>query len=161
MSDTNTATETPTKEPMPLSTVDIMKVLAHRYPLLLVDKILEIVPQKRIVGLKNVTANEPFFTGHFPEVPIMPGVLVLESMAQTGGVLLMREFPDRNEKLVVFTGVERAKFRRPVVPGDQLRLEVDVLVWRHSAGKMQGRAFVDGKLACEATISCQVVPRSR
>jgi len=161
MSETNVVAEVAAAEPTQLSNVDIRKVLAHRYPLLLVDRILEIIPQKRIVGLKNVTANEPYFTGHFPEVPIMPGVLVLEAMAQTGGVLLMREFPDRDEKLVVFTGVERAKFRRAVVPGDQLRIEVDVLVFRHSAGKMAGKAFVDGKLACEATISCQIVPRSR
>ncbi|MBV9669411.1 MAG: 3-hydroxyacyl-ACP dehydratase FabZ [Acidobacteriales bacterium] len=161
MSETNVIPEPMEAVQTQLTTVEIMKVLAHRYPLLLVDRIIDIVPQKRIVSIKNVTANEPFFTGHFPEVPIMPGVLVLESMAQTGGVLLMREFPDRDEKLVVFTGVERAKFRRPVVPGDQLRIEVDVLVWRHSAGKMAGKAFVDGKLACEATISCQVVPRGR
>ncbi|GAC1659585.1 MAG: 3-hydroxyacyl-ACP dehydratase FabZ [Acidobacteriaceae bacterium] len=142
-----------------LSTVEIMKLLPHRYPLLLVDRVLEIIPEKRIVAIKNVTANEPFFTGHFPEVPIMPGVLVVEAMAQTGGVLLMREIPDRDKKLVVFTSIERAKFRRPIVPGDQLRIEVNVLVWRRSAGKMEGKAYVDGKVACEATITCQVVSK--
>jgi 3-hydroxyacyl-[acyl-carrier-protein] dehydratase len=160
MNDTTVSVESTTSAASSqLSTVEIMKLLPHRYPLLLVDRVLEIVPEKRIVAIKNVTANEPFFTGHFPEVPIMPGVLVVEAMAQTGGVLLMREIPDREKKLVVFTSIERAKFRRPIVPGDQLRIEVDVLVWRRSAGKMEGKAYVDGKVACEATISCQVVSK--
>jgi 3-hydroxyacyl-[acyl-carrier-protein] dehydratase len=137
--------------------VEIMRVLPHRYPLLLIDRVLEIEPKKRIVALKNVTVNEPFFTGHFPEYPIMPGVLIVEAIAQAGGALLLTEVPDRAGKLMVFTSIERAKFRKPVTPGDQLRIEVNVIVWRSTAVKMEGRAFVDGKLACEATVSCQLV----
>jgi 3-hydroxyacyl-[acyl-carrier-protein] dehydratase len=140
---------------------EIMGFLPHRYPFLLIDRIVEFEPAKRVVALKNVTFNEPFFQGHFPGYPIMPGVLVVEAMAQAGGMLMMAEMPDREKKLVVFTGIERAKFRRPVTPGDQLRIEVDVLSFRPRAGRMQGKAFVDGKLACEATLTCQVVPRMR
>jgi 3-hydroxyacyl-[acyl-carrier-protein] dehydratase len=113
------------------------------------------------VAIKNVTINEPFFQGHFPGYPIMPGVLVVEAMAQAGGIIIMHELPDRAQKLVVFTGIERAKFRRPVTPGDQLRIEVDVLSFRPRAGRIEGKAYVDGKLACEATLTCQVVPRAR
>src|SRR5450759_4905576 len=105
---------------------DILRILPHRFPMLLVDRIIHITRTKRIVAIKNVTINEPFFAGHFPDHPIMPGVLVVEAMAQAGGVLLLTEFPDRDEKLLLFTGIERARFRRPVVPGDQLRIEVDV-----------------------------------
>ena len=137
----------------------ILAILPHRYPFLLIDRIVEIDRKKRIVALKNVTINEPFFAGHFPEKPIMPGVLVVEAMAQAGAVLLLTEFPDRNQKLVFFTGIERARFRRPVIPGDQLRIEVDVLSWRRIAGRMEGRVMVDGKLAAEAIISCAVVDR--
>lgn len=140
---------------------DILKILPHRYPFLLIDRITEIVRTKRIVALKNVTINEPFFAGHFPNFAIMPGVLVVEAMAQAGGVLLLTEFPDREQKLLLFTGIERAKFRRPVVPGDQLRIEVDVLVWRGTAGRMQGKAYVGDKLACEAVISCRLIDRQR
>jgi 3-hydroxyacyl-[acyl-carrier-protein] dehydratase len=140
---------------------DILKILPHRFPFLLIDRITEIVRTKRIVALKNVTINEPFFAGHFPDFPIMPGVLVVEAMAQAGGVLLLAEFPDREQKLLLFTGIERAKFRRPVVPGDQLRINVDVLVWRGTAGRMQGKAYVDGKLACEAIITCRLLDRDR
>lgn len=118
-----------------------------------------IVRKKRIVAIKNVTVNEPFFTGHFPDYPIMPGVLIVEAVAQAGAALLLTEIPDRSNKLTVFTGIERAKFRKPVVPGDQLRIEVDVIVWRATAVKMQGRTFVDGQLACEAIVTCQLVPR--
>ena len=139
---------------------DIMAILPHRYPFLLIDRVVEISRMKRIVALKNVTINEPFFAGHFPEFPIMPGVLVVEAIAQAGGALLLTEIPDRENKLMVFTGIERAKFRRPVVPGDQLRIEVTVMNWRVSAVKMEGKAFVDGKLACEAIIMCAVVPRA-
>jgi 3-hydroxyacyl-[acyl-carrier-protein] dehydratase len=138
---------------------EIQQFIPHRYPFLLIDRIVEIVREKRIVAIKNVTMNEPHFAGHFPGFPIMPGVLIVEAMAQAGGLLLYHEFPDREKKLIVFTGIEKAKFRKPVVPGDQLRIEVDVLVWRSTAGKMHGRALVDGKLACEATISCAVVNR--
>ena len=140
---------------------EILGFLPHRYPFLLIDRIVEFEPTKRLVALKNVTINEPFFQGHFPGYPIMPGVLVVEAMAQAGGIIIMHETPDREKKLVVFTSIERAKFRRPVTPGDQLRIEVNVLAFRKRAGKIEGRAFVDGKLACEATLTCQVVPRER
>ncbi|MGB7549442.1 MAG: 3-hydroxyacyl-ACP dehydratase FabZ [Terracidiphilus sp.] len=140
---------------------EILDFLPHRYPFLLIDRIVEFEPTKRLVAIKNVTINEPFFQGHFPGYPIMPGVLVVEAMAQAGGIIIMHELPDRKEKLVVFTGIERAKFRRPVTPGDQLRIEVEVLSIRPRAGRILGRALVDGKLACEATLTCQVVPRVR
>jgi len=140
---------------------EILEFLPHRYPFLLIDRITEFEPQKRLVALKNVTINEPFFQGHFPGYPIMPGVLVVEAMAQAGGIIMMHELEDRHSKLVVFTGIERAKFRRPVTPGDQLRIEVEVLSFRSRAGKIQGRATVEGKLACEATLTCAVVPREQ
>ena len=148
---------------MPLNeTLDIgqiMEYLPHRYPFLLIDRVVEIQPKQRIVAIKNVTINEPFFNGHFPGYPIMPGVLVVEAMAQAGCILLLKEVADREQKLVVFTGIEGAKFRRPITPGDQLRLEVEVLSFRPRAGRMEGKAYVDGKLACEATLTCAVVPR--
>ncbi len=140
---------------------EILGFLPHRYPFLLIDRVVEFEPTKRIVAIKNVTINEPFFQGHFPGYPIMPGVLIVEAMAQAGGMIMMAEIADRDKKLVVFTGIERAKFRRPVTPGDQVRIEVDVLSFRPRAGRIQGRALVDGKLACEATLTCQVVPRVR
>ncbi len=142
-----------------LEITDIMAILPHRYPFLLIDRVIERERMKRIVAIKNVTINEPFFTGHFPGYPIMPGVLVVEAMAQAGGLLLLPEIPDREKKLMVFTGIERAKFRKPVAPGDQLRIEVEVMNWRVSAARLEGKAFVDGKLACEAVILCAVVPR--
>ena len=138
---------------------DIMAILPHRFPFLLIDRLMEIERKKRIVALKNVTINEPFFAGHFPNFPIMPGVLIVESIAQAGGALLLTEIPDRESKLMVFTGIERAKFRRPVTPGDQLRIEVNVINWRPRAVKMEGHGTVDGKLACEAIVMCQLVPR--
>jgi 3-hydroxyacyl-[acyl-carrier-protein] dehydratase len=140
---------------------DIMSILPHRYPFLLIDRIVEIERKKRLVAIKNVTINESYFAGHFPDYPIMPGVLAVEAMAQAGGVLLLAEIPDRESKLVVFTGIDRAKFRRPVVPGDQLRIEIDVLSWKSRAGRMQGRCTVDGKLVCEAIVMCQLVPRQK
>lgn len=143
-----------------LDIVEIMQILPHRFPFLLIDRVIEVERKKRIVAIKNVTVNEPFFNGHFPGYPIMPGVLIVEAIAQSGGALLLTEIPDRGNKLMVFTGIERAKFRRPVVPGDQVRIEVEVIVWRTSAVKMQGKAFVDGKLACEAIVTCQLVSRS-
>jgi 3-hydroxyacyl-[acyl-carrier-protein] dehydratase len=137
----------------------IMEYLPHRYPFLLIDRVVEMERSKRIVAIKNVTINEPFFNGHFPGYPIMPGVLVVEAMAQAGCILLLSEIPDRARKLVVFTGIDGAKFRRAITPGDQLRIEVDVLSFRPRAGRMEGKAYVDGKLACEATLTCAVVPR--
>ena len=107
---------------------EIMSILPHRYPLLLIDRILEIEPKKRIVALKNVTFNEPQFTGHFPDYPIMPGVLMIEAIAQAGGALLLNEIPDRDQKLMVFTGIDDCKFRKPVIPGDQVRIEC--VPWR-------------------------------
>ena len=139
---------------------DIMQILPHRYPFLLVDRITHITRTKRIVAIKNVSVNEPFFIGHFPDHPIMPGVLVVEAMAQAGGVLLLSEFPDRAKKLLLFTGIERARFRRPVRPGDQLRIEVEVLVWRGTAGRMQGKAYIGERLACEAVVTCRLLNRS-
>jgi 3-hydroxyacyl-[acyl-carrier-protein] dehydratase len=150
--------EAPTKTTLDIG--EILAILPHRYPFLLIDRVIDIVRKKRIVAIKNVTVNEPFFTGHFPNYPIMPGVLIVEAIAQAGGALLLTEIPDRDNKLMVFTGIQQAKFRKPVVPGDQLRIEVDVIVWRSTAVKMQGRALVDGKVACEATVTCQVVPRT-
>ena len=157
----DTANVMPATEQATLDLQDILKILPLRYPFLLIDRVTEIVRTKRIVALKNVTVNEPFFAGHFPDFPIMPGVLVVEAMAQAGGVLLLTEFPDRDQKLLLFTGIERAKFRRPVTPGDQLRIEVEVLAWRGSAGRMQGKAYLDGKLACEAVITCRLLDRDR
>ena len=148
-----------TSENQTLDIGQIMEFLPHRYPFLLIDRVIEFERAKRIVAIKNVTINEPFFNGHFPGYPIMPGVLVVEAMAQAGCILLLKEVADRENKLVVFTGIELAKFRRPVTPGDQLRIEVDVLSFRSRGGRMQGKAYVDGKLACEATLTCAVVPR--
>ena len=142
-----------------LSITEIQQLLPHRYPFLLIDRVIEMEPKKRIVALKNVSINEPHFNGHFPGYPIMPGVLIVEAMAQAGGALLMTEIPDRDHRLMVFTGIERAKFRKPVLPGDQLRIEVEVVAWRSNAVKMQGTATVDGRLACEAAISCALVDR--
>jgi 3-hydroxyacyl-[acyl-carrier-protein] dehydratase len=138
---------------------DILKILPHRYPMLLIDRVVEIVRTKRIVAIKNVTINEPFFDGHFPDFPIMPGVLIVEAMAQAGAVLLFNEITERDDKLLLFTGIERARFRRPVTPGDQLRIEVDVLAYRGTAGRLQGKAYVDGKLACEAVVTCRLLNR--
>ena len=137
----------------------ILDLLPHRYPFLLVDRVLEYERGKRLVALKNVTMNEPFFQGHFPGYPIMPGVLVVEAMAQAGAILMMSEIPDRHKKLIVFTGIDGVKFRRAVTPGDQIRFEVEVLHFRSRMGKMAGKAFVDGKLVCEATLTSALVPR--
>ncbi len=145
---------------LPLDITGIQKILPHRYPFLLIDRVVEVDRKQRIVAIKNVTVNEQFFNGHFPDFPIMPGVLMVEAIAQAGGALLLTEVPDRDNKLMVFTGIEKAKFRKPVVPGDQLRIEVKVIVWRTTAVKMEGTATVDGKVACEATISCRLVDRA-
>ena len=153
-----TVAGTPTAKTMDIN--EIMAVLPHRYPFLLIDRIVEAEPKTRIVALKNVTINEPFFQGHFPGFPIMPGVLMVEAIAQAGGALLLTEYADRDDKLMVFTSIDGAKFRRPVVPGDQLRIEVTVLNWRTSAVKMRGVATVDGKIACEATVMCALTSRT-
>src|SRR6266853_127625 len=158
---------TPVTDPSPGSTKialdihDILRILPHRYPFLLIDRVIDLTRKQRIVAIKNVTINEPFFAGHFPGVPIMPGVLIVEAIAQAGGALLLTEVPDRHQKLMVFTGIERARFRRPVVPGDQLRIEVEVKAWRVSAVRMEGKVFVGDKRVAEATVTCQLVDRSR
>lgn len=136
----------------------IREILPHRYPMLLVDRILE-VGEDSIVGLKNVTANEPFFQGHFPDYPVMPGVMIVETMAQVGAVLLLRAVENRDDKLVFFTTIEEAKFRKPVVPGDQLRVEMQVLKRRATVCKMSGKVTVDGKLVAEAVLMCQLADR--
>lgn len=151
------ATQTPATPIMDIN--QIMAVLPHRYPFLLIDRVIEIEPQKRVVAIKNVTANEPHFTGHFPGYPIMPGVLMVEAIAQAGGALILTEIPDREQSLMVFGGIEGAKFRRPVVPGDQLRIEVKVLNWRRTAVRLLGVVTVEGKVVCEATITCMLMPK--
>lgn len=151
--------EAPQKAATILDINDIQKILPHRYPFLLIDRVIEMTPRERIVALKNVTINEPFFQGHFPNLPIMPGVLIVEAIAQAGGALLLTEVEDRNQKLMLFTGIERARFRRPVVPGDQVRIEVEVKSWRMNAVRMEGKAFVGEKRVAEATVTCQLVPR--
>jgi len=140
---------------------EIMGILPHRYPFLLIDRITEFEPKVRLRAIKNVTINEPYFQGHFPGVPIMPGVLVIEAMAQAGAVLMLSEMEDRESKLAVFTGIEKAKFRRQVTPGDQLRIEVKVLAFKMRLGRMEALAYVGEKLACEAILTCQIVPKRR
>ncbi len=142
-----------------MDVVAIQGILPHRYPFLLVDRILEIEPGKRIVGIKNVTVNEEFFQGHFPGKPVMPGVLIIEAMAQVGGVLLLMDVENRQDKLVYFMGIDEARFRRPVVPGDQIRFELEVLRLKASVCKLQGKAFVDGALVAEAVIMSSMVDR--
>lgn len=139
-----------------LSNMEIQKILPHRYPMLLIDKITEMEAGKRIVAIKNVTANEPFFQGHFPSNPIMPGVLITEALAQTGAVLLL-DMEENRGKLGVFTGINNFKFRRQVVPGDTLTLEADLVKYRHGMGKAEVRASVDGELAAGGEISFAVV----
>jgi len=146
---------------MILDTTGIQKILPHRYPFLLIDAILEMERLKRIVGIKNVTIHEDYFAGHFPGQPVMPGVLIVESMAQAGGVLLLQEVEDRESKLLYFVAIDDARFRRPVVPGDQLRIEVNVLSWRGNFCKLAGTASVDGQRAAEATLMCKMVDRTR
>jgi 3-hydroxyacyl-[acyl-carrier-protein] dehydratase len=155
------ATEPAATEHTMLDIHDIMRILPHRYPFLLIDRVIDLVRMKRIVAIKNVTINEPFFAGHFPNMPIMPGVLIVEAVAQAGGALLLTEIPDREHKLMVFTGIEKARFRRPVVPGDQLRIEVEVKAWRGDAVRMQGIAYVEETKVAEAIVTCRLVDRDR
>lgn len=136
--------------------LEIQATLPHRYPFLLIDRIEELEPNRRAIGIKNVTLNEPFFQGHFPDRPVMPGVLLLEAMAQVGGVLALKSMPLTGRLLVYLTGVDRAKFRKPVVPGDQLRFEVEVLKQRLPYWKMQGKASVGSELVCEAEMTAMV-----
>jgi 3-hydroxyacyl-[acyl-carrier-protein] dehydratase len=138
---------------------EILKVIPQRYPFLLVDRILETDGATYMIGLKNVTINEPFFQGHFPEHPVMPGVLLVEALAQVGVVLLLVKDAGRHSKLVYFSGIDKCRFRQPVVPGDQLRIEVKVLKQRDRYFKMKGQALVDGNLAVEAELSCSIVNR--
>ena len=137
---------------------EIRRILPHRYPFLLVDRIVELEAD-RVVGIKSVTANEPFFQGHFPDFPVMPGVLIVEAMAQTAGVLVLKTIPDRDKKLVLLVAIENAKFRRPVVPGDQLRLEMAVIKRKASVAKMAGRATVDGVVVAEAEVMCKLADK--
>src|SRR5207247_5767702 len=144
---------------MPILDVnEIRRILPHRYPILLVDRIVELEAE-RIVGIKNVTANEPHFMGHFPDFPVMPGVLIVEAMAQTAGVLVLKNIEDRDNKLVLLVAIENARFRKPVVPGDTLRLEMKVIKRKATVAKMAGVATVDGQVVAEAEIMCKLAEK--
>jgi 3-hydroxyacyl-[acyl-carrier-protein] dehydratase len=138
---------------------EIRAILPHRYPMLLVDRILELEAE-RIVGIKNVTANEPFFDGHFPGFPVMPGVLIVEAMAQTAGVLVLKSIADRDSKLVFLAAVEQARFRKPVLPGDQLRMEMTIIKRKSFVARIAGRATVDGVLVAEAEMMCTLADKA-
>ena len=138
----------------------IMESIPHRYPFLLLDRVVEMEPAKRIVAIKCVTFNEQFFQGHFPGAPVMPGVLVVEAMAQAGAVLLLHDMPDRESKLVYFAGIDKARFRRPVVPGDQLRIISEVVKLRSRTCKMKAKAEVEGQVVTEAELMCALVDRA-
>lgn len=143
-----------------LNTEEIMATIPHRYPMLMVDRIIECDDEKRIVGLKNVTANEPFFQGHFPGIPVMPGVLQLEAMAQTGGILLVR-LNGGNSGVPYFMSIDKAKFRRVVKPGDQLRIEIEMLALRSTSAKFSGKIFVDGSVASQAELMCMIATQAK
>jgi 3-hydroxyacyl-[acyl-carrier-protein] dehydratase len=145
---THPETETPKAAKTTLDINEIQRILPHRYPFLLIDRVVDLTPR------------EPYFQGHFPNLPIMPGVLMVEAIAQAGGALLLTEVEDRDQQLMVFTGIERARFRRPVIPGDQLRIEVEVKSWRMNAVRMEGKVFVGQARVAEATVSCRLVPRA-
>ncbi|MBI5406389.1 MAG: 3-hydroxyacyl-ACP dehydratase FabZ [Nitrospirae bacterium] len=143
---------------------EIQRILPHRYPFLLVDRIIEIDLGKRIVGIKNVSVNEPFFQGHFPGYPVMPGVLIIEAMAQVGGVLAFKSVEEKMDisgKLVYFAGIDKAKFRKPVFPGDQIRFELEVIHVKEPYWKLKGLALVDGKKVCEAELMALVGDKER
>lgn len=146
---------------LPINYQEIIKLLPHRYPFLLVDRIIEFEPWKRIVGLKNVTANEPFFQGHFPEEPIMPGVLIIEAMGQAGGILarlsLANDQEQENSGLLIFMGMDKVKFRRQVIPGDQLRLEAEPIRTGSRIWKIAGKAFVGKEPAAQAEMTARIV----
>ena len=145
--------------PMALMDInEIREILPHRYPFLLVDRIIE-MESDRIVGIKQITANEPHFTGHFPDFPVMPGVLIVEAMAQCAGVLVLKQMPDRHNKLVLLVAIENARFRRPVVPGDTLRMEMKILKRKASVAKMAGVATVDGVVVAEAEVMCKLADK--
>ncbi|HEX9500979.1 MAG TPA: 3-hydroxyacyl-ACP dehydratase FabZ [Thermoanaerobaculia bacterium] len=144
-----------------LTITEIMKILPHRYPMLLIDRIVEIEAGKRIVGIKNVSANEQFFQGHFPGAPVMPGVLIVEAMAQCAAVLILRDIPNREEKLFLFGGVDKARFRKPVIPGDQVRLECEILQRRSNSVKIHGTATVNSELVAEAELLSVMVERPK
>jgi beta-hydroxyacyl-ACP dehydratase FabZ len=142
----------------PIDIQEIREILPHRFPMLLVDRILEI-SDRHIVGIKNVTVNEPHFTGHFPEMPVMPGVLIVEAMAQVAGVWVGKTVPNSKGKLMFLASVEEAKFRKPVIPGDQLRIEMTLEKSKQTVVKMRGAATVDGKLVAEAIVMCKLIER--
>ncbi|MFA5515959.1 MAG: 3-hydroxyacyl-ACP dehydratase FabZ [Desulfuromonadales bacterium] len=146
---------------MEMSTLEIMKLLPHRYPFLLVDRILELEEGKRIVGMKNVTINEPFFQGHFPGHPVMPGVLIIEAMAQVGGVFAMVSDKIGNDNVTYFAGIDKARFRRPVVPGDVLRFELDLVACKRGLYCFTGKAYVGDALAAEADLKATFAPRQK
>ena len=139
---------------------EIQRIIPHRHPFLLVDAIAELEPGKRIVGIKNVTINEAFFAGHFPGTPVMPGVLIIEAMAQVGAVLVLKDLPEREKKLLYFAGIDQVRFRAPVFPGDQLRLVVEILKLRPRYGKLKGEAYVGDTLVAEAEVLSSIVDRS-
>jgi 3-hydroxyacyl-[acyl-carrier-protein] dehydratase len=142
-----------------LQIAEIMRLLPHRYPFLMLDRVVEVERLKRLVAIKNVTINEHFFAGHFPDVPVMPGVMTIECMAQAGAILGLLETPDPATALVYFTGIESAKFRRPIVPGDQLRIVANLLRRKAQLWKMHGEVWVGEELAAEATLLSAIVPR--
>ena len=159
MTDDAAATGTAVDFALPLEAADIMRIIPHRYPFLLIDRVVELEPGKRVVAMKNVTANEPQFTGHFPGRPIMPGVLMVEALAQAGAVAVL-SLPEYRGKLALFAGIDECRFRRTVLPGDTLRLEVTLEKLRGVFGRGRGVASVDGEVAVEATISF-VIPRDQ
>jgi len=159
MTDDAAATGTTVDLPLPLEAADIMRIIPHRYPFLLIDRVVELEPGKRVVAMKSVTANEPQFTGHFPGRPIMPGVLMVEALAQAGAVAVL-SLPEYRGKLALFAGIDECRFRRTVLPGDQLLLKVELEKLRGMFGRARAVASVDGEVAVEATISF-VIPRDQ